>query len=105
MSGTNLIAFPFRLNPAGGVATNPQYGESYYGEQIGVLLTTQPGERLMEPQLGTPDMAFTGGFSMSALDLQISQYLPGIRAKAVSIKHISDTKQEVVISFNPVEVK
>jgi len=92
------IALPFRLGPSGAVVTNPQGSEDYYISQIAVVLMTERGERLFEPRLGIANMTYDG-FSKALLDQQIGMYLPGIKVSSMKVNPLSDTVQDVNISF------
>jgi hypothetical protein len=96
---SNTLSFPFRLTPNGFAVTVPQRSEEYYVEQIAVILTTEPGERVLVPGLGVANMPFNG-FSKPMMDQQLSTFLPEIRLNEVEVKNLSDAVQEVTISFD-----
>ena len=96
MSGN--IALPFRLGPSGTVRTVEQGSDDYYISQLAVILMTERGENIFDPNIGIAGMAFDG-FSKTLLDQQVSAYLPGIKVTNVSVKNTTDTTQDVVVSF------
>lgn len=54
---SRTIAFPFRIGPHGGVAYVEDVQREHF-QRILVALLTQPGERLMVPEFGTPTWAY-----------------------------------------------
>lgn len=55
-----LLAVPFRLLPSGNLATVLEDSAADVAQSVRTLLLTRPGERLMSPDLGTPDPVFVG---------------------------------------------
>lgn len=54
------VALPIRLLPSGNLATVEQDSVAEVAQSVRVLLVTHPGERLQDPELGTPDPVFDG---------------------------------------------
>lgn len=51
------IAFPFHIGPHGGVAYVDDPYRTYF-QHIVCTVLTQPGERVMQPEFGTPTMEY-----------------------------------------------
>lgn len=54
------IALPVRLLPSGNLATVEQDSTAEVAQSVRALLLTEPGERLADPDIGTPDPVFDG---------------------------------------------
>lgn len=89
------IAFPFHIGPHGGVAFVDDPYRIYFQHIVATVLT-QPGERVMLPEYGTPTMGFLyeniEGGNAAEISLRIQQAL-GRWEPAVVI-------HEVTPSFN-----
>lgn len=93
-----LISHPFRLAPAGVVATVDDTSDQYIAEQLAMLILTKPGERPLVPDLGVSDPTFIG-FDGSTLQEQVDAFGPPCRILDVTITPASDTRQDVEITF------
>lgn len=94
----NTLSFPYRV--AGSrAATAIQGSDTYYKEQLAVILQTLQKEREHLPEFGMPDMAFEG-FLYSAFDYQVKTYLPGITKASARITNQTDQGvQSIEITF------
>lgn len=67
------ISFPFRVQGHdGAVATVAESSERHISESIAVHVLTHPGERHMNPTMGTPQLPFGNPLSEGALQLDLS---------------------------------
>lgn len=94
-----VLSIPFRITKNGEASKVEQGSDSYYSEQLAVLLMTGKTERVMQPTLGMPDMAFDG-FLHSAFHTQVTEFLPELQSVSAEIVKIESDSQTVVISFN-----
>jgi len=67
MGGVDLLAVPFRLTPAGRIATVPSGSDAEAAQAIVVLLGTVRGERELVPDFGMPTPLFADGSVDAAL--------------------------------------
>jgi hypothetical protein len=98
---TTLISFPFRLSTNGSVATREDGDEDYYAEELAVLLMTVPGERVLLPGYGLNDPTFAE-LDQSVLTAQVALYGPPVAITSLSSTYTSDTQQDVVVGFEPI---
>lgn len=87
-----LISFPFRLDPAGGVATVEQDSDTEIDEQIALAMLTRPGERIQVPTFGVKDAAFVG-FELGALQRHLNDFGPRVDVTTVSIRQDSEIER------------
>lgn len=95
-----LISFPFRLSGSASVTTRDDADIDYLGEELAQLIQTQPGERELVPTYGVNDPAFAT-LDSGMLAAQIETFGPPISIEDVSTRFLSDTVQDVVVSFSP----
>lgn len=94
-----VLSLPFQFAPYGPALTLEQGSDEYYKQQLVTLLLTMPGERQMEPDLGTPDSTFEG-FEFSGFQAQVQEIFPEIIDLEVNTEYIDDTTEQVVIRFD-----
>lgn len=94
----DLIAFPFRIAPAGNVATNPQGSTDYYAELLAVLIGTKPGERQQVPLFGLSDPTFST-VDEHELSSKVAVFGPPVRVLSVNTRYTSSTTQDVSVEF------
>ena len=97
-----LLSFPFRVPAYGAAVAIEQGDETYYGEQMAVILLTHEGERLLQPSFGMPDMAFNG-FQFSAFQTQVEREMPEVASVAAKIVDINETTEKVVVEFSTIQ--
>ena len=93
-----LLALPFRVSPAGQAVTVEQGDDAYYQQQIATILLTVEGERVLNDDIGIPDMAFDG-FMYSTFQAQVETVLPEISNLEASIEKDTERSQTVVVNF------
>lgn len=94
-----LLSLPFRVSPAGQAVSIEQGADDYYQQQIATILMTIQGERLLNDDLGMPDMAYEG-FMYSTFQSQVETVLPEIDELEVSLEDISETVEAISVTFN-----
>ncbi len=93
-----LISHPFRIGPGGAVVGVYQGSDEHVAEQIGMLLSTHPEERVMVPNFGVQDPAFDE-LSLTELDQQVKEFDIPATITSVETKFVSDTHQDVIVHF------
>ncbi|QKY79795.1 baseplate wedge protein [Arthrobacter phage Bumble] len=95
-----VISFPFRLTATGDVATVERGSDAEVTEAIAVLLLTQPGERPLVPEYGTPDPAYAG-LSAGGVQLGLDTYGPeGVLVEGLDLVPVNDTQSEAVVRWS-----
>ena len=95
-----VISFPFHVTAAGDVATVERGSDAEVVEAIAVLLLTQPGERPLAPEYGTPDPAYAG-LSAGGVQLGLDTFGPeGVVVEALELSPVSDTVSEAVVRWS-----
>lgn len=97
----DLIAHPFRVAVNGSLAKVEDGTDEANGQQIAVLVMTQPGERPLVPMFGVADPAF-GMFDEAALKAQIDMFGPDVSIEDVQTAFVNDTSEDVTIVFSTV---
>lgn len=92
------MAFPFRLDSTGSVATVEQGSDPEIEQQIVLAMTVRPGERITVPTFGVSDPAFVG-FEQGALQRHLDDFGPQIDITTVSIDRTSEGRERVVIDW------
>lgn len=95
---TPLIAYPFRISPAGTVATSDEGTDEQLAQELAVAMLTHTGERVLVPEFGIDDPVFRG-FDEDALRLHLSLFGPPVQIKQVRTEYVSDSQQDVVVEF------
>lgn len=95
----DLIAFPFRLDPSGAVATvHRQFSEEAEAQLIAVLVATIRGERDMTPAFGVTDPAF-GTIDRAEVEAGLELFGPDVQIDAVETRFVDATTQEVHVRY------
>lgn len=94
-----LISHPFMLSSNGSVATIDQNSDEYIAQQLAIICTTEPGERLYVPGFGISDPAFQG-FEQIALKTQLETYGPEVQITDVIVTFPEDGVQNVKVVFD-----
>lgn len=95
---TPLIAYPFRISPAGTVATVDEGTDEQLAQELAIAVLTRTGERILVPEFGLDDPAFRG-FDEDALRLHLDLFGPPVQIEQVRTEYVSSTQQDVVIEF------
>lgn len=95
---TPLIAYPFRVDPGGEIATVEAGSDEQLAQELAVAVLTRTGERSLVPGFGIADPAFIG-LDEDALRLHIDLYGPPVDLERVDVAYLSDTAQDVVVHF------
>lgn len=98
----DLIAYPFRLDAGGKVATTED-GENYYAQELACLVQTKPGERILVPDYGMNDLTFHP-FSKAELVEKIGMFGPPVTITKCENNVISDSLSRVTLEYNPVTI-
>lgn len=94
----SLIAYPFRLSPAGSVASVEEGSDAQLAQELAVAVLTRPGERVLAPEFGIDDPAFVG-FDDQALRLHVALFGPPVEVDSVEVGFANDHTQDVVVRF------
>ena len=97
----NLISFPFRLSPMGYAVVKPDDSTEYYGEELGCLVGTLPGERPLVPLYGLTDPTFNA-VDPNEIAIKVGLFGPPVRITGVTPKWVSPSQQDVIIEFEPI---
>lgn len=95
---TSLIAYPFRIDPTGSVATVEEGSDLQYAHELAVAVLSRPGERVLVPDFGIADPTFVG-FDEDALRLHIDMFGPPVNIDRVEVQYVDDHTQDVVVHF------
>lgn len=95
---TSLLAYPFRVSPAGPLETVEDGSDEAFAQELAVAVLTVPGERLLVPDFGTADPTFIG-FERDALQLHVQLFGPPVSIDDVTVTAVGSTVQDVVVSF------
>lgn len=93
-----LLSMPFRISPAGQAVRVEQGDDEYYKQQLATILLTIQGERLLNEDLGMPDMAFDG-FQYSTFRAQVQELLPEIQDIVATTQNVDEQNERVSIQF------
>lgn len=97
-SVTDLISFPFRLDPSGAVATRDDGSDEYLAEELAQLIQTNPGERELVPTYGLNDPTYAE-VDQAMLAAQVATFGPPVQVQSVTTRFLSDEVQDVVVEF------
>jgi phage baseplate assembly protein W len=95
-----ILAFPFQLTPKGSVATIDDGSSAGQGQQLGVLVSTRLGERVMVQAFGISDPVFVG---VNAPELQaaVAKWGPMVTLDSIAITYSPDgSQQNVTVDFH-----
>lgn len=94
-----LLSYPFRLTPAGDVATVEDLTEDAAGEDLAVLIFTRKGERTLVPDYGVTDPAYHS-LNLAEVAVGITDYgLPGVTLDDVTVTHPTDTLERIELAI------
>jgi hypothetical protein len=93
-----VLAFPFRLDRTGRIATVEQDSEDDIAQQLAMLILTRPEERPLTPGYGTPDPAFEG-FDPLLLAAAAEEFGPDVEIEDITVLDRGDGTQDVTINF------
>lgn len=94
-----VLAFPFRVDRQGHVATTERGSDAEVEEAIAVLTMTVAGERPMTPTYGVPDPTFVG-LTLSDVAAGVSDWGPGgVTVVSVDAVPESETVQRATITW------
>jgi phage baseplate assembly protein W len=79
-SGGPALVLPMRVD-GNQLATVPQGSIAELVQAIRLVLTTRPGERLVEPDFGSEDWTFAPGVDASAIEADHEQQEPRARVE------------------------
>lgn len=96
---TQLLSFPFRLNPAGYAVTLPDGSDEYYAEELGLLVLTSPGERQQVPTYGMDDPVFST-VNAAVLASQVGTFGPPVKIASVNTTQVTESRQQITVSFD-----
>jgi hypothetical protein len=96
---TPLIAYPFRLSPAGNVTTVEEGSDTQLAHELACAVLTRPGERPLVPDFGTADPVFEG-FDEDALRLHVDLFGPPVEVERVRMRFLDELTQDVVVQFS-----
>lgn len=95
-----LLSYPFRLTPAGDVATVEQGTEDEAAEALAVLILTRKGERPLVPDYGVSDPV-AQGLNLAEIAAGVLDYgPPGVVIDDVSVTHPTDTLERIELTFS-----
>lgn len=94
----DVLAFPFRLDRTGSVATVEQGTTAEHSQLLAVLVTTLLGEREMTPSFGVTDPAFDT-IDHAEVAAGIELFGPDVDIQAVDVEYTDNRTQEVRINY------
>ena len=80
------------------VATVEQTSDQANAEQLAVLVLTRKGERVLVPDFGITDPAFTG-VSLTDISLGVTLFGPPVTLEDIDIRFGGPTTQNVTVTF------
>jgi hypothetical protein len=98
MGAVRLLQHPFRVAPAGSVATVEQGSDEANAQLIATLILTRPLERPLVPAFGTPEPTFDG-FKPSELLAAVAAWGPDVTISDVNVDPVDATTQAVTVSY------
>jgi phage baseplate assembly protein W len=94
-----IISVPFRLLPNGTVATVDDSSDQGHAEQLGVLVSTKAGERVLVQAFGLTDPVFEG-VSGSEITAAVATWGPQVTIDSVKVTYdTTGQTQYVNVSF------
>lgn len=93
-----LLSFPFRLTPAGNVATVEDGTEDAAAEAVAVLALTRKGERTLVPDFGITDPVGQG-INLAELTTGLIDFGPDdVTIDDVTVTYPSDTLERIELT-------
>ena len=94
-----LLSYPFRVTPAGDVATVEDGTEDAAAEAVAILCLTRKGERELVPDYGITDPVFRG-INLSEVAAGLVDYGPaGVTVDNITVTYPSDTLERVELTI------
>jgi hypothetical protein len=93
------MAFPFRLDASGTVATVEQNTDVEIEQQLALALLVAPGERIQVPAFGCADPAFAG-LELTALRRHLATFGPEVEVQQVGTAQWGDDRQRVTVQWS-----
>lgn len=94
-----ILSYPFRVGPAGQIATVEQDTPQAHGELIEVLVLTHIGERPLAPGFGVTDPLFSV-IEPTEISAGISAYGPDVTVNAVNTTQADSQTVRVQIDYS-----
>lgn len=95
-----LLSYPFRLTPAGDVATVEQGTEDEAAEALAVLVLTRKGERELVPDFGVSDPV-ARGLNLAEIAAGLIDYgPPGVVVDDVSVSYPTTTLERIELTIS-----
>lgn len=94
-----VFSYPFRLTPAGAIATVEADTDEAHREELAVAILTRRGERSVVPEFGLPDPAFDA-FDGAELVAHVEAFGPPVEVLDVEVDYPTDTVADVVVRFD-----
>lgn len=95
----SLLSHPFRILPSGSAAVLDDATDEYMAERIALILTTEEGERVLVPDFGVGDLAYSG-LTQAALAVQCDLFDLPVSILAVEEKPMSDDLVGYTVTFD-----
>lgn len=93
-----LLSYPFRLTPAGDVATVEDGTEDAAAEDLAILILTRKGERTLVPDYGITDPTFQS-LNLAEVAVGVADYGPdGVTVDDVTVTYPSDTLERIELT-------
>jgi hypothetical protein len=93
-----VLSYPFRITPAGSVATVEQDSDDQKEELLAAIVLTRPGERDLVPGFGVPDPTFNG-IDVAAVEGATTVFGPEVTITNVDVVVTSPASQDVTVEF------
>lgn len=95
-----LLSHPFRLTPAGDVATVEEGTEDAAAEALAVLILTRKGERELVPDYGISD-PIAQGLNLAEVAVGLLDYgPPGVTIEDVTVTYPTDTLERLELTIS-----
>jgi hypothetical protein len=95
-----LLSHPFRLTPAGDVATVEDGTEDAAAEQAAILILTRKGERTLVPDYGVTDPVFSS-LNVAEVAVGLTDYGPqGVALEGIEVTYPTNTLERVELVLN-----
>lgn len=95
-----LLSYPFRLTPAGDVATVEEGTEDAAAEDLAVLILTRKGERSLVPDYGITDPTFRS-LNLAELAVGVTDYGPaGVTVDDVAVTYPTDSLERIELTLS-----
>lgn len=95
----DALAFPFRFDPSGHVATVDADSPAGHAQHLGLLILTRRGERDLAPSFGVPDPQFDQ-LDPATINAATALYGPPVTVTDVDALVLSPTRQHVTLTYD-----